>query len=301
MATQTQIQDKFFTSIIDMLDEVNAQDWEMYIKDFKMPQNGFSQAFYNGENAISLYLNMIVRKRKTNLFATFNAISKAGGKLKKGSKSSLIQYGNFIYTHKETGKKISADQFKQIPESERSNYKKYYFLRSYNVFNFDDIENREELNMEIKEEDSLEDFQELKQAENFIITLIEKGNLKVYECMTRSASYNKVLDKVKMPIKKQFVNETAYYSTLFHELTHWTMHPTRLNRTLSYSSEELVAEIGSMLLCLQFGIHEEFINSVRYLKSWSATFINKDERAEELKKAFSDAKKSKKYMESFLN
>lgn len=50
-----------------MLDEVNARDWEMYIKDFKMPSKWIFTGFYNGENAISLYLNMIVRKRKTNL------------------------------------------------------------------------------------------------------------------------------------------------------------------------------------------------------------------------------------------
>ena len=50
-----------------------------------------------------------------------------------------------------------------------------------------------------------------------------------------------------------------------HELAHWTGHPTRLNRpgivARNYSPkleveavEELIAEIGSAFLCVEFGI-----------------------------------------------
>ena len=68
------------------------------------------------------------------------------------------------------------------------------------------------------------------------------------------------------------------------------------NDITSYSHEELIAEMGSMLLCLQFGITSEFINSVRYLKFWSNK--NNDNRVENIKTAFSQSKKSKKFLES---
>src|SRR5579864_3330276 len=45
------------------------------------------------------------------------------------------------------------------------------------------------------------------------------------------ASYSKVLDCVQMPERVRFDNAEGYYSTLFHELTHSTGHPTRLGRS----------------------------------------------------------------------
>ena len=71
-----------------------------------------------------------------------------------------------------------------------------------------------------------------------------------------------------MPIRAIFL---AYYSTAFHEIIHWTGHPKRLNRLgfsekgkkdeLSYSYEELVAELGALLLCMEFKIYDTFLNT----------------------------------------
>jgi hypothetical protein len=67
------------------------------------------------------------------------------------------------------------------------------------------------------------------------------------------------LDLVTMPPLSLFSDPTAYYSTLFHELTHSTGHADRLNRSgitdpiqfgsHRYSAEELVAEFGAAMLC----------------------------------------------------
>ena len=70
-----------------------------------------------------------------------------------------------------------------------------------------------------------------------------------------------------------------YYSTLFHELTHATGHPARLNRSTlmdferfgdqNYSREELVAEMGAAFLCGITGIENKTINnSAAYLANW---------------------------------
>jgi len=45
------------------------------------------------------------------------------------------------------------------------------------------------------------------------------------------ASYSRVFDCVQMPKSTCFDSVEEYYSTLFHELTHSTGHPTRLNRS----------------------------------------------------------------------
>ncbi len=93
------------------------------------------------------------------------------------------------------------------------------------------------------------------------------------------ASYNKLQDCIRMPSRESFDNAEEYYSTLFHELTHSTGHPARLNRpTLTeferfgdanYSREELVAEMGAAFLAGYCGIENRVIsNSAAYLASW---------------------------------
>jgi antirestriction protein ArdC len=82
-----------------------------------------------------------------------------------------------------------------------------------------------------------------------------------------------------MPNRNSFESAEHYYGTLFHELTHSTGHPKRLNRqTLTefeffgddnYSREELVAEMGAAFLCGFTGIENRIIdNSASYLASW---------------------------------
>src|SRR6478736_10156567 len=70
-----------------------------------------------------------------------------------------------------------------------------------------------------------------------------------------------------------------FKSTLFHELTHSTGHAKRLGRegfdrpqlfaSESYSREELIAEMGSAMLCGVAGIEQKTLaNSAAYLKTW---------------------------------
>ena len=54
--------------------------------------------------------------------------------------------------------------------------------------------------------------------------------------------------------------------------------------------------MGAMLCSLQFGIMEEFINSVRYLKGWATR--NSQDRETAIRKAFTESKKAKKYLEN---
>src|SRR5438105_12027675 len=88
-----------------------------------------------------------------------------------------------------------------------------------------------------------------------------------------------------MPNRYSFESPGEYYSTLFHELTHSTGHPTRLNRSTlteferfgdeNYSREELVAEMGAAFLAGYCGIENRTINnSAAYLASWLQALKN---------------------------
>jgi antirestriction protein ArdC len=83
-----------------------------------------------------------------------------------------------------------------------------------------------------------------------------------------------------MPDLKYFDSGQDYYSTLFHELTHATGHPSRLNRgsiadnssfgSEDYGEEELVAEFGAAFLCCETGINNERTdqNTAAYIAGW---------------------------------
>ena len=89
------------------------------------------------------------------------------------------------------------------------------------------------------------------------------------------ACYSPVRDVVQMPEAETFVGREAYYGTLFHELTHWTGHESRLKRitpakfgTPAYAFEELVAELGAAFVSSRFGI-ETVSQSAAYLQNWA--------------------------------
>ena len=91
------------------------------------------------------------------------------------------------------------------------------------------------------------------------------------------AYYSRGTDEIFVPAEEQFINLTSYYSVAFHEIIHSTGHSSRLNRLEdstfgdeNYSTEELVAEIGSSLLRAYCGIEnqKQDNSSIAYLKGW---------------------------------
>jgi len=93
------------------------------------------------------------------------------------------------------------------------------------------------------------------------------------------AWYRPSSDTVGMPSRSAFNSAEEFYSTLFHELTHSTGHTKRVGRdgidklntfgSESYSKEELIAEMGTAMLCGVAGIERKTLsNSAAYLKSW---------------------------------
>jgi putative DNA primase/helicase len=63
--------------------------------------------------------------------------------------------------------------------------------------------------------------------------LIQAANPKLEHASGDRAYYRPSTDSIHLPLKEQFPSAGDYYSTLLHELGHWTGHATRLNRDLS--------------------------------------------------------------------
>ena len=102
-----------------------------------------------------------------------------------------------------------------------------------------------------------------------------------------TAFYAPARDVIQMPPFEAFKDKESYYATALHELTHYTKHPSRLNRDFGakrfgdtgYSREELVAELGAAFLCADLSITPEIrADHADYLGHW-LNVLREDKRA----------------------
>ena len=193
-------------------------------------------------------------------YLTFRQCQEAGGMVKKGEKSSLVIFWKWIeQVDEETG------ETKEVP-----------FLRYYNVFHIDQCEG---ITAKHSAENVFPDgVSTVEQAQAIIYDYLSREGVKLLHQEGDRAFYRPSTDEIVLPIRKQFVSTTEYYSTVYHELAHSTGAPTRLNRLSSaaffgsdeYSKEELVAEIASCALVNHVGLETStsFSNNAAYIQNW---------------------------------
>ena len=92
------------------------------------------------------------------------------------------------------------------------------------------------------------------------------------------------IDNLDMPAFEAFTGADHFYNALFHELTHWTGHKSRLDRDLknrfgsrAYAAEELVAELGAAFLSAEFGFDGD-VRNAGYIATW-IDLLKADKRA----------------------
>lgn len=247
-------------------------------------------------------INQFLLGWKAGEYLTFNQVQKLGGKVRKGAKSKFVVF----YTMENISKKKEIDENGE--EQTIIMRKKYNcpILKSYNVFHIDDCEGIE-TKFEIPEETEETKKNPITSAENIINDYLQRdGKLRFENDRLRgNAFYSLLEDKVYVPMMRQYCITEEYYGTVFHEFTHSTMHPDRCNRKAEiknaafgsedYSKEELVAELGSAILCNIAGLNcdKAFNNSVSYIKGW-LTALKEDSRL--IISASTRAEKAVKYI-----
>ena len=144
------------------------------------------------------------------------------------------------------------------------------------------IEDLPEQYYELAKEPEITPEQRIEAIEQFFLNtgaqIKEGGNRAYYAIGT---------DHIQMPLFISFKDAKSYYSTLAHETTHWTRHPSRLDRDLGrkkwgdegYAMEELVAELGSAYLGADLGLSPEVREeNAAYIASWLKV-LKEDKRA----------------------
>lgn len=94
------------------------------------------------------------------------------------------------------------------------------------------------------------------------------------------AFYLPQLDRIQLPDRSRFHCPGAFYATWAHEQVHSTGHSSRLKRDLSgafgkprYAREELIAELGAVLLGDRLEIGSELQSHAAYLEHWIAALL----------------------------
>lgn len=270
------IYEKVNNTIIEKLESGKIPWRQPFAK--KNPQNFITKKYYHGINFVLLSSTDFA----SNYFMTFLQCKNLGGSIKSGSKGvQIIFYKLFDF------KELNSDLVgKNIID------KKFPLIQYSNVFNLQQTS--------LYSEDLLEDpqFLEADNIINNVKNLVLKNNFS-------RACYKPIDDYITIPTMLAFNTADEYYSTLFHELVHWTGHPSRLNRFSldpnsfkfddNYSFEELVAEIGSAYLCNIANIvkPEILTNQSAYIQGWLEKLKN-DKKL--IFKASSEAQKAVNYI-----
>lgn len=192
---------------------------------------------YQGINVMMLWGAAADRGYTAPTWMTYRQATELGAQVRKGETASLVVFASKL-TRTEENAGTGEEATRHIP-----------FLKSYMVFNAEQIDGLPE-RFTTPALPCLATVERIDRVERFIAgtgaTIRHGGN---------RAAYAPGLDMVQMPPIEAFRDAESYYGTLTHELTHWTGHPKRLDRSFgkrfadkAYAVEELVAEMGAAFL-----------------------------------------------------
>jgi antirestriction protein ArdC len=241
---------------------------------YGMFRNRQSGRPYSGVNVIMLMIAEMDHGYSSRQWLTYKQATELGGHVREGEKATRIVYiSQATKQNKTTGEDES-----------------YTFLKTYNVFNLTQCEGLEAPAATVV--DRQPDIEELIDATGAKIDIGE------YQ-----PSYIPSIDTIRMPQITQFETSAAFYSTLLHELGHWTGAPHRLNRLTTppydrrdYGFEELVAELTASFVCAEYGI-DTIDRASTYLGAW-IKMLKEHPRA--IIKAASQASKAVEYLRHSL-
>ena len=240
----------------------NGTNWDCIFKRNSMPVNASTNKRYKGINFLMLNYETQQKEYSSPIFASYKQWASLNAQVKKGTTGTPIVF------YRPLTQPSKIDPTKMVQAGCVLNYSK--------VFNIDQVDLTES-----KFSPSV--FKTGQQYSiNEIDTFVKATKVEITHSDGKGCFYSPSKDFINMELKSNFKDTKEsdatvhYYSTLFHELTHSTLHEKRLNRKdkfedrkKSYAYEELIAEIGSILFSHEFNFTKTIRdNHAKYLNSW---------------------------------
>jgi antirestriction protein ArdC len=235
------------------------------------PTNIASKKPYRGVNIVALWAASEQNGFGSGLWGTYRQWAEAGAQVRKGEKSSYIVFYKEI--------EIAGGSAEQDANAESETR---LFARATPVFAAEQVDG-----YELPAIANPNPVETIAAADAFVMATgasITHGGARAY--------YRPSTDSIQLPPRDAFIGSAtstaaeSYYSTVLHELTHWTSNEQRCNRQLgkrfgdnAYAMEELIAELGAAFLCSELGITAEpRADHAQYLASWLSV-LKADKRA----------------------
>jgi antirestriction protein ArdC len=266
----TQVTDTIISAI-----EAGAGHWDMpwhrHGVTHTRPMNALTGKRYRGVNVLALWAAAEARGFTTGLWGTYRQWQEKGAQVRKGEKSSLVVFF----------KELSVDETN--PETGETERGRRLIAKASYVFNATQVDG-----FALPEPQATANPAEvLTQVEAYVTATgarVAFGG--------EGAFYRPQTDTIHMPDRTRFVGSgtssatECLYSTLLHELTHWTSIKTRCDREFgkrfgddAYAMEELVAELGAAFLCADLGIaNTPRPDHAAYISHW-LTVLKADKKA----------------------
>lgn len=217
-------------------------------------QNGEA---YQGVNNFVLTLQTALNGYSSPYWMTYNQAKEMDAQIRKGEKSSIVVYYG------------TAEQ--KGDDAQEGNV--YRFLKSYRVFNADQIDGLDEkYNPAIEEKAQYPACAPIPHMQAFFDQIEHDVSF-----TGREAYYLPARDKIYLPPIDLFEDPRKFYSIWSHELAHWTKPMNRLNRdygharfgNTAYAREELVAELTATFIGQKLGFTAHTLEmNAAYIQNW---------------------------------
>ena len=199
---------------------------------------------YQGINNFLLTMRTLMSGYSSPYWMTLRQANALEAKVIKGSKSSVVVYYGTADRNR--------DNETTDDETEKDHPKAIPFMKSYRVFNAEQIEGLDaRFHPEPPEKDAYPERTPIPHMQAFFEAIGATVSFP-----GREACYVPTLDKIYLPPIEVFENPLNFYAVWGHELGHWTKPRHRLNRSYgnarfgntAYAREEIVAELCTVFL-----------------------------------------------------
>ncbi|MGH3710348.1 MAG: zincin-like metallopeptidase domain-containing protein [Pseudonocardiaceae bacterium] len=227
------------------------------------PYNPKTGKSYRGFNTIWLQ----AQGRTDGRWLTYKQATELGGQVRKGEKSTAIQYWQWSVQEKavdERGSPIIGPDGKQVVHERSLERPMVRHAALFNAEQIDGIAREPERPM-------APEWERHARAEKILAASPARISFEEGD----RAFYRPDNDSITLPLRSQFPEAGLFYATALHEVGHSTGHSSRLDRDLSgpfgsdsYAKEELVAEFTSMFVGDELGIGHDPNRHASYAQSW---------------------------------
>jgi antirestriction protein ArdC len=237
------------------------QPWSVSRATTALPHRATGET-YRGINVLLLWVATAAHGYTSPIWMTYRQAGVLGGQVRRGSTGTVVVYYGSA-PEKEGAR--GADDGAACAGN-------YRFLKSYRVFNCDQIEG---LPGRFAAEpsaspthDGAERIDRLEAAFDRVGAAVNRGGDRAF--------YRPADDIIQMPPIERFRDAEQFYATLAHEMAHWTGGEKRLQRVFgtrfgdqAYAAEECVAELASAIIGSHAGLRPDHISDhAAYIAHW---------------------------------